>query len=212
MLAMIPKNHPKHRRKRGGVDDSVDDRETPQDVFYPLDQEFHFTLDVCAARHNAKCRRYYARHPAPANDVVSDCRQLSLFPAEYVGDEDALGYDGLLQPWPANDVVWCNPPFSDIAPWVERAIYARCTVVMLVPANRTEQPWWQRYIEWSRDGRFPGGPITQFLDGRRCFKNRGQEITNRTSKNPPFGVCIIIWDRRKRKAPKRPPAQPRREK
>lgn len=195
MLAMKPKNHPLHRRKRGGVDDSVDDRETPDDVFLPLNAEFGFTLDVCAARHNAKCARYYARHPQAANDNA-DGRQLSLFPAETVGDPDAIGYNGLAQPWPKADVIWCNPPFSDIEPWIARAIYAMGTVVMLVPANRTEQPWWQRYIEWCRDGRFPGGPNTRFVEGRRCFKNRGQEITNRTSKNPPFGICLIIWDRR----------------
>ena len=33
--------------------------ETPQDFFDALDQEFHFTLDVCATPENAKCARYY---------------------------------------------------------------------------------------------------------------------------------------------------------
>lgn len=32
---------------------------TPQDFFDALDAEFHFTLDVCAVKGNAKCADYY---------------------------------------------------------------------------------------------------------------------------------------------------------
>ena len=35
------------------------DWETPAKVFDPLDEEFHFTLDVCANEHNRKVLRYY---------------------------------------------------------------------------------------------------------------------------------------------------------
>ncbi len=192
MLATVPKNHPNHRRKRGGVDDSVDDRETPPDVFDPLNEEFRFTLDVAAARHNAKCRRYYTRGPSP----LWLPRQLSLFDEPPVGDPEALGIDGLAQPWARGEVCWANPPFSDIEPWVSKASGCLATVVMLLPANRTEQPWWQRYIEPERDMLGHSELTTRFLEGRRCFKNRGEDIRNRTSKNPPFGVVICIWDRR----------------
>lgn len=192
MLATVPKNHPKHRRKKGGVDDSVDDRETPADVFDPLHAEFRFTLDVAAARHNAKCRRYFARGPSP----LYLPRQLSMFPEEYAGDPEALGVDGLAQRWEPGEVIWCNPPFSNIEPWVRKASSCLATVVMLLPANRTEQPWWQRWIEPHRDMMEHSQVTTRFLEGRRNFKNRGQAIKNRTSKNPPFGIVIVIWDRR----------------
>ena len=33
--------------------------ETPQEFFNRLNEEFHFTLDVCALPENAKCSRYY---------------------------------------------------------------------------------------------------------------------------------------------------------
>ena len=33
---------------------------TPQDFFDALDAEFHFTLDACAVKENAKCAAYYA--------------------------------------------------------------------------------------------------------------------------------------------------------
>ena len=35
------------------------DWETPLALFYELDREFGFTLDVCALSHNAKCERFY---------------------------------------------------------------------------------------------------------------------------------------------------------
>ena len=193
MLAMKPKNHPNHRRKRGGVDDATDDRETPADVFDPLHAEFSFTLDAAAARHNAKCKRYYALGPGK----LYEPRQLSIFPEEFVGDEQALGIDGLRQPWGEGERVWVNPPFSDIAPWVQKATWCAATVAMLLPANRCEQPWWQEYIEPFRDGRALTFTLeTRFLAGRRCFLSRGQEIKNRTSKSPPWGIVIVIWDRR----------------
>lgn len=33
---------------------------TPQDFFDKLNQEFDFTLDVCALPENAKCEKYYS--------------------------------------------------------------------------------------------------------------------------------------------------------
>ena len=41
-----------HRDKRS-------DWETPHGFFADLDDEFHFTLDVCASQDNAKCARYF---------------------------------------------------------------------------------------------------------------------------------------------------------
>jgi len=194
MLATVPRNHPSRVRKRG-ADDSVDDRETPPDVFDPLNAEFRFTLDVAAARHNAKCARYYSLPPQP----LADSRQLRLFDELFVGDPEAVGLDGLSQPWAEGERIWCNPPFSNIEPWVVKAHKSPATVVMLLPANRCEQPWWQKWIEGWRDGRAPfDSPTTRFLEGRRCFRNRGAEIKNRTSRNPPFGIVIVIWDRRVR--------------
>ena len=38
-----------------------DDWETPPDFFDKLNQEFGFTLDVCAAEPTAKCDRYFTK-------------------------------------------------------------------------------------------------------------------------------------------------------
>jgi hypothetical protein len=190
----IPRNHPNAVKKQG-VDDAVDDRQTPASVFDPLNEEFHFTLDVAAARHNSQCKRYYALGPS----TPVEKRQASLWDEPLVGDPEALGYDGLAQPWADDEVVWANPPFSDLEPWIAKAHAASCTVVMLLPANRTEQPHWQTYIEPHRDR--PGSVLsTRFLAGRRSFLHQGEVIGNSTSKAPPFGIVIVIWDRRARVA------------
>jgi hypothetical protein len=41
------------------------------------------------------------------------------------------------------------------------------------------------------------GLRTRKLPKRRPFLISGQEIGNRTSKNPPFGLEVVIWDRRR---------------
>lgn len=34
---------------------------TPSDVFTPLNEEFHFTLDVCATKENAKSAKFFTK-------------------------------------------------------------------------------------------------------------------------------------------------------
>lgn len=36
-----------------------DEYETPIEIFFALDDEFHFDLDPCATDENHKCERYY---------------------------------------------------------------------------------------------------------------------------------------------------------
>src|SRR5690349_13691917 len=114
-------NHPQQTGKRGAVD-AVDDRGTDRAFFDALSERFGgFTLDVAAARHNAKCERFY---------TVED--------------------DGLTLPWRGR--VWCNPPYSNLDAWVGKAWHEWPHVgvehiVMLLPANRTEQGWWQDRVE-----------------------------------------------------------------
>lgn len=67
--------------------------------------------------------------------------------------------DGLKEPWDAARI-WCNPPYDDLAPWVQRAWRQllehrelKPVLGMLIPDNRREQPFWQNYVEPYRDGR-----------------------------------------------------------
>lgn len=144
-----------------GPRNDVDDRGTTAEIFGPLHERFRFTVDVAAAPHNAKCERFY---------TIND--------------------DGLAQDW-AGERVWCNPPYSDVAPWVVKAHESGAeVVVMILPANRTDQGWWQDLVEPYRDK--PGGIRCEFLRGRIRFIKPGQKHVG-PNERPPFGCCLLIW-------------------
>lgn len=106
-----------------------DDWETPHELFNKLDQEFHFTIDVCANYDNKKCNRYYSKKD-----------------------------NGLLQDW-TNETVWCNPPYGrKISEWVKKAKESNATVVMLLPA-RTDTKWFHKYIYGRAEIRFIKGRL-----------------------------------------------------
>ena len=71
---------------------SSDEWETPQELFDKLNAEFHFTIDVCASKENAKVNRYFTKEQ-----------------------------DGLKQDW-TGETVWCNPPYGkQIKHWIHKA-------------------------------------------------------------------------------------------
>jgi phage N-6-adenine-methyltransferase len=148
----------------------VDDRSTPRSLFDPLHAAWCFTIDAAASPRNALLPRYWTTET-----------------------------DGLAQPW-AGERVWCNPPYSSIEPWVVKAsaeIHDGCeAVVMLLPANRAEQGWWQRHIEPQRDN---GGPLTTtFLPGRIRFAGVEHPADGKGN-HPPFGCVLLTWDRNLKK-------------
>lgn len=157
-------NHPQQTAARGALAE-LDDRGTDPQFFADLAARFGpFTLDVAAAEHNAKCQRYYDRHD-----------------------------DGLKLTW-RGERVWCNPPYSNLAPWVAKA-WAEWPgsdgIVMLLPANRCEQRWWQDHVERVRDR--AGSPLrVEFLPGRMRFERPGVEIGPKGDR-PPFGCALAIW-------------------
>jgi len=170
-VSFISRNHPQQVAARGPLDE-VDDRETHPDDFARWDARYGpFTLDVAAAHHNAKCPRYFTRAD-----------------------------DGLVQSW-AGERVWCNPPYSNLAAWTEKAwreMGRDCRgIVMLLPANRCEQPWWQRWVEpWRDRPQYELGVTltTEFLAGQlRFIKPGATEI--KPNERPPFGCVLLIWTR-----------------
>jgi phage N-6-adenine-methyltransferase len=151
-----------HRQQVGrrGAKPEVDNLETPREFFEPLHGRFGFTLDAAALPHNAKCERFFT-------------------------PED----DGLVQSW-AGERVWCNPPYSDIEPWTEKARTGGAQLaVLLLPANRTEQGWWQRQVEPYRR---EGSVAVEFLPGRLRFIKHGHDRIE-PNQRPPFGCCLVIW-------------------
>jgi phage N-6-adenine-methyltransferase len=160
------RNHPQQVDRRG-ADPAVDDRAITAEDFAPLHERFRFTVDAAATTENARLERYWTA-------------------------ED----DALVLSW-AGERVWCNPPYShpSLERWVDKAWteWDRVPpelIVMLVPANRTEQRWWQLRVEPLRDRGC--GLRTEFLPGRMRFLREGQKAIG-PNERPPFGCCLLIW-------------------
>ncbi len=92
---------------------------TPMELFEWLDQRFHFITDPCTEHDN--------RLGCPI----------------YYTEED----DGLAQEWIGP--VFMNPPYSKVAPWMEKA-YGTTLLGHLVVALVRHDPstqWWQNWVE-----------------------------------------------------------------
>lgn len=174
-----------------------DIRETPVALLRQLDAEFDFTLDAAATHENAVCDTYYT--------------ETGLY--EAVDGFRCLGQGcGLTGNWTGS--VWCNPPFSELERWVEKAwaefrrVGGPRSIVMLVPGNRQEQGWWQDLVEPFRDRddsfrtRNLPGRIRFTVDGGQpiykrdkagnvCYTKKGEPIVGSAS----FGCVLLIWKR-----------------
>ncbi len=65
--------------------------ETPQNLFDELNEKYYFTLDPCATKRNAKCKKFYTK-------------------------ED----DGLSKDW-NGEVIFMNPPYGrEIGKWIKK--------------------------------------------------------------------------------------------
>ena len=118
---------------RGMFSSNTDVWETPQALFDRLNQEFHFNLDVCAIKENAKCARFFS-------------------------PED----DGLAQEW-FGTCWMNPPYGKEIGKWVKKAYEFAVdrgggTVVCLLPA-RTDTKWWHDYCMNATEIRFVRGRL-----------------------------------------------------
>lgn len=171
LIGYAARNHPQQVATRGALD-AVDDRRTPADLFAELSAQFGpFTLDVAASAANALC------------------------PAYYTADDDALDDANR---WTGR--AFCNPPYSRLSQWLAKAWQEWDSVgqdrlerlVMLVPANRSEQSWWQDYVEPHRDR--DGSPLrTRYLRGRLRFDMPDDWPIPAKGNRPPFGICVLTW-------------------
>lgn len=145
-----------------------DERYTPSAAFGPLDVEFRFGLDACATAESAKCARFFTREQ-----------------------------DGLAQSW-ARERVWCNPPYSDIRPWVKKAWGADADVVVMLLPAWTDREWWGELVEPFRDRpaalESPRPHLsTRFISSRIYFGTPG-DPEGLESGRPEFGSVLLIWE------------------
>jgi phage N-6-adenine-methyltransferase len=163
LVGFKAQNHPQQTTRPDFDNRSITDAD-----FAPLQKRFRFSIDAAASQDNAKLPRFWTV------------------------DDDALS-----QSW-VSERVWCNPPYSNIRPWIEKAWTHRGVtkraelIVMLLPANRTEQAWWQDLVEPSLRDRFPVTFRCEFLRGRMRF-DRPDAVIGPKGDRPPFGCCLLIW-------------------
>jgi hypothetical protein len=173
LIRFMPSNHPQQMQEGNG-DAEKDERYTSPALIARLHAEWAFTVDAagCAA--------------APS--------------ARLIGRYWDKATDGLAQDWDG-ERVRCNPPFSSAPAWVEKAWASRAVVVMLLPANRTEQPWWQQMVEPFRDLGAGGVLRTHFLATRISFGTPENPDGQQWASSPPFGCVLLIWQTATRDGP-----------
>ena len=144
---------------------------TPPELFAALDAEFDFKIDVAASRENALCTTFI----------------------------DEAG-DALKSPWidnfnyiSAGCYSFCNPPYSDIMPWVKKAAEESrkgLGCVMLVMAD-TSVGWYAEALKTCQEVRF-------IIGGRISFLN---PETGKPAAGNNKGSKLLIWHPFGRTAP-----------
>lgn len=75
-------------------------------------------------------------------DVASGAEHSPVADRGYDKDDD-----GLSQPWPGK--IWCNPPYSNISPWLRKAIserqQSRAEFVVALVKGDTSTDWFHKY-------------------------------------------------------------------
>lgn len=136
-----------------------DEAGTPRFIFNWMNERYHFDIGLCGAEWNAKIRPFFSKQE-----------------------------DGLSKNWPDyGRNGWCNPPYSDILPWILKAIKHReiFRTVFLIPAPNGENLY--RYVEESATELI-------LIHGRLSFiRPDGREMNGN-----PRGSCIIIFDHERR--------------
>jgi len=120
---------------------------TPPEIFAAMSEEFSFRLDAAASKENALCLKFIDQ----SNNAIGEY--------DWLPDPDnGIG---------AGHYVWCNPPYSDIGPWVskaaEQSMLNGIGVVMLVMSD-TSVGWYKKAIENCQEVRFITGGRLAFLD------------------------------------------------
>lgn len=159
----------KEKRLQANFSSETCEWATPQDVFDRMNEEYGFTLDVCATKENTKCDRYFTKYD-----------------------------DGLTQEW-VGEVCWMNPPYGrDMGKWVQKAYLESlngATVVCLVPA-RTDVKWWHDFAMLGKIIFIKGRLKFQRIDGARLSHNGPavREGRKRPQNTAPFATAFVIFE------------------
>lgn len=89
------------------------------------------------------------------------------------------GDNGLSESWDNHGLVYVNPPFSNVAPWAEKAAKEGDEVILLVPC-RTGAVWWQTWVA--------PADVILFWKGRLTFVG--------AKNTAPFHCALVYWGTR----------------
>ncbi|MDE9467545.1 phage N-6-adenine-methyltransferase [Xenorhabdus bovienii] len=130
--------------------------QTPRPLFTALNLEFDFYLDAAASDNNTLCTHYLTER------------------------DNALECD-----WVSYGSIFCNPPYSNITPWIKKAAIEcrkQCqSIVMLVP-NDTSVGWFKLARESVDEVRLITGGRIQFVPVEQRKKNSNTK-----------GSMLLIW-------------------
>jgi len=130
---------------------------TPNWLYEWLRNEFKFEVDLAASEDNAKCDIFFTKEDSGL-------------------DEDW---------WMYGDYGFCNPPYSDIKPWIIKSIEQQesgFTTVMPIPTPNGEKYYADVFKHASE---------IIFITGRVAFvDSNGKERTGNTR-----GTCVVIFGR-----------------
>lgn len=129
--------------------------QTPLELFKQIDDKYHFEVDVCASQENALCEHFFT--------VDDDC---------------------LRQDWgEGNGFVWCNPPYSNPLPFVEKCQQYGYAVMLL---NQDTSTKWAKIV-------FEKASKVILLSDRVRFIN---PVTLEVGKSNPKCQMIVVFDKR----------------
>ena len=119
------------------------DYATPIEIFNQLNKEFHFNIDACANKENAKVSFYFNN---------TDGLNEEWYIYDYKTDQEILGR------------VFCNPPYGrEITKWIKKGyeefIKGNCELIVFLIPSRTDTKWWHEYIMKATEIRFVKGRI-----------------------------------------------------
>lgn len=96
--------------------------------------------------------------------------------------------DGLQITWDNKGLVYINPPYSDPAPWVEKAAKKGDECILLLPAS-TGEAWWHKWV-------VPSNRVL-FWKGRLTFYEPDGIGAARPAKYPArFSSVLVYWGTR----------------
>lgn len=143
---------------------SRDAYQTPPEVFAVMNAEFNFAMDICASTANTLLPHYITEEE---NCLTADWHRFS-------GKQEPNGW-----------FVWCNPPYSNIGPFVARAAEMAkhgIGTVMLVMMDQS--------VGWYKDAVSTCQEVRLTIGGRLSFID---PTTGKPAAGNNKGSMFLIW-------------------